>query len=88
MALLALRHNHGDIVVLFMRAVFLDIRNNCLEQTLRSFFVVPPHCFGKPIFSELFTRIIERLRNSIGIESERVTREKLPLANAAIPLFE
>lgn len=84
----ALGNNHGDVVVLFLRAELPNPIDNRRNRGLRRQFSAPPKRFEQARFSEFLSGIVERFGDAIGIERERVPRVKATLPYRAVPILE
>jgi hypothetical protein len=84
----ALGYNQGDVVMLFPRAEHLNFSNNRRDQGLGRHVTIALHCFNQPFLAEFFARRVERLRNSVGVQDERVSVKDVTFFYGALPFLE
>ena len=68
----ALRHNQGDVIVLFKSTELLNLIDNRCNHPLCREFSMPLQRFDQTQFSEFLSRIVERFGYTIGVKYERV----------------
>ena len=84
----ALGYNQCDVVMLFPRAELLNFSYNRSDQGLGRDVTIALDCLNQPILAEFFARRVERLRNSIGVQDERVSVKDVAFFYGALPFLE